>query len=237
MFKGLHILENIRRASGQLSDTYSYHSTTITNHALGEGLKYYSIGITKFLGNSLISRLTNLPEGAGDEQIRAMLRPDSEDGRGDWVDLAGLIAPKTVVDAFLDRVESGEVDTPEALSAGFSRMQENYYSYEWTWAYDKIKEFFNIDPQTITAKDVAFIVKRWKDAVVGLDNMLYEDAKKEFSLSSMTGFGADGSKEEKVKDFSTVRGDFDSNPFVMEVLDHIRRKTALGMNLISRLRK
>ena len=84
---------------------------------------------------------------------------------------------------------------------------------------------------------MAFIVKRWKDAVVGLDNMLYEDAKKEFSLSSMTGFGADGSKEEKVKDFSTVRGDFDSNPFVMEVLDHIRRKTALGMNLISRLRK
>jgi len=80
-------------------------------------------------------------------------------------------------------------------------------------------------------------VKRWKDAVVGLDNMLYEDAKKEFSLSSMTGFGADGSKEEKMKDFSNVRGDFDSNPFVTEVLDHIRRKTALGAGLTSRLRR
>ena len=33
-------------------------------------------------------------------------------------------------------------------------------------------------------------------AVVGLDKMVYADAKKEFSLSAMTGFGADGSREE-----------------------------------------
>ena len=32
---------------------------------------------------------------------------------------------------------------------------------------------------------------------MGLDKMVYEDAKKEFSLTSMTGFGADGSSEEK----------------------------------------
>ena len=31
--------------------------------------------------------------------------------------------------------------------------------------------------------------------------MVYEDAKKEFSLASMTGFGADGSRLEKELDF------------------------------------
>ena len=31
--------------------------------------------------------------------------------------------------------------------------------------------------------------------------MVYDDAKKEFSLASMTGFGADGSRAEKEMDF------------------------------------
>ena len=92
-----------------------------------------------------------------------------------------------------------------------------------------------MDPETITADDVTAIVKRWKEAVVGLDKMVYADAKKEFTLSAMTGFGADGSHEEKEQDFEQVRGTFESNPFVKEVLNHIERKTALGNELIERI--
>ena len=51
----------------------------------------------------------------------------------------------------------------------------------------------------------------------------------------MTGFGADGSQEIKEKDFSQVRGDFESNSFVTAVLEHIRVKEALGNELIARL--
>ena len=51
----------------------------------------------------------------------------------------------------------------------------------------------------------------------------------------MTGFGADGNKEDKEQDFEHVRGDFESNAFVTAVLDHIRVKEALGDELISRL--
>ena len=82
------------------------------------------------------------------------------------------------------------------INGDFMRMHINYYTYEWTWAYEKMIEFFKLDPDTITASDIIRIVERWKDAVIGLDKMVYEDAKKEFSLSSMTGFGADGTKFE-----------------------------------------
>ena len=75
-----------------------------------------------------------------------------------------------------------------------------------------------------------------KEAVVKLDKMVYEDAKKEFSLASMTGFGADGTKIEKEQDFEQVRGDFDTNPFVTAVLEHIKTKDALGSELIERLK-
>jgi len=81
------------------------------------------------------------------------------------------------------------------------------------------------------------IVEVWKESVIGLDRMVYDDARKEFSLSSMTGFGADGTQDERKLDFEQVRGDFESNPFVTAVLKHIDEKTALGNELINRIGK
>ena len=58
--------------------------------------------------------------------------------------------------------------------------------------------------------------------------MVYEDAKKEFNLNSQTDFGVDGDHSQQVADFESVRGSFESNSFVQEVLKHIERKTALS---------
>ncbi|MBQ6437413.1 MAG: DUF4954 family protein [Bacteroidales bacterium] len=235
MIKGIRLLQNLQYSSGELSDVYSYHSTKIHNSALRNGIRYYRTAITKFLGNSIIKRLENLPAGATDEQLRAALVPTAKAGTGYWVDISGMIAPKGEVDGLLARVASGEVSSIEEVHKAFADMHAHYYDYEWTWAYDQYKDFFGVDMQTITKSEVIDIVNQWKEAVIGLDRQLYEDARKEFDLASMTGFGADGSKEVKEQDFEQVRGVFESNSFVTAVLDHIRVKEALGDELIGRL--
>jgi hypothetical protein len=132
-------------------------------------------------------------------------------------------------------IESGVLMDVDAIHARFVEMHANYYTYEWTWAYQCICEFYHLDPATITAADIIDIVRRWKDAVVWLDQQVYEDARKEFSLSSMTGFGVDGTRLEQTQDFEQVRGAFESNPFVIATLEHIERKSLLGDSLIERL--
>jgi len=234
MFKGIKLLQNLQYSSGELSDIYSYHSTKIRNSSLKNGIRYYRTAITKFLGNSIITRLKGMPAGASDEEIRRLLRPSTEVGVGPWVDISGLIAPKSAVDALLARITQGEVGL-DGVSEAFHRMHEHYYEYEWTWAYDKFGDFFGYPLESVTAEQVKDIVEQWKTAVIGLDRDLYEDARKEFNLAAMTGFGADGSKEDKEHDFSEVRGDFESNSFVTAVLDHIKTKEALGNELIARL--
>ena len=235
MFKGRETLKNLRYASGELSDIYSFHSAKIRNSALVKGIRFYEIAIHKFLGNSVIKRLEGI-NFRSNEEIRARLKPDTSIGSGEWVDISGLIAPKSEIDALIDGIESGVVNRLKYINAEFERMHQNYYTYEWTWAYDKLEEFYGINPENITAEDIIHIVEKWKESVVGLDRMVYEDAKKEFSLASMTGFGADGSRLEKELDFEQVRGDFESNPFVTAVLKHIEVKTALGDELIGRMR-
>jgi acetyltransferase-like isoleucine patch superfamily enzyme len=237
MFKGIQLLKNLQHSSGELSDVYSYHSAKIRNGSLKRGLELYRTAITKFLGNSIIKKLENLPAGASDEVIRAALKPEMEGGEGKWTDLSGLIAPKRLVDSLLDRIESGEVSDLETVDREFRQMHADYYRLEWSWAYDKYADFFGFPLETITALQVRDIVMKWKAAVIGLDEMLYEDARKEFNLASMTGFGADGSREDKELDFEQVRGAFESNSFVKAVLEHIRVKRALGDELLGRLRQ
>ena len=237
MFKAVGILEGIVAASGDMSDKYSYMGAKIRSSSLRNGLKYYNIAINKFLGNSVIKRLEGI-DFTSDEQIRERLRPDTLTGKGDWVDVSGMIAPKSEVESLMDDIEQGRVTDVAQMHSRFLDMHSHYYDYEWAWAYDRISLFYGISPEKITAADVIDIVEQWKNAVVGLDRMVYEDAKKEFSLSAMTSFGADGDVDTRNLDFAEVRGgQFESNPFVMETLDHIRRKTELGDELISRLRK
>ncbi len=45
-------------------------------------------------------------------------------------------------------------------------------------AYEKLEEFYGIKPENITTADIIRIVEKWKEAVVGLDRMVYDDAKK-----------------------------------------------------------
>ena len=236
MLKGVKLLHNLQYSSGELSDVYSYHSTKIRNSSLRNGIRFYETAITKFLGNSIIKKLENLPAGASDEVLRAALLPTVEGGSGNWVDISGMIAPKGVVDDLLAKIAGGEVASIEEVSKAFADMHARYYEYEWTWAYEQYKDFFGVDMTEITKEDVIDIVLKWKEAVIGLDRQLYEDARKEFSLAAMTGFGADGSRIEKEQDFEQVRGDFESNSFVTAVLDHIRVKEALGDELIARLK-
>ena len=238
MIKGLLTLENLRYASGELSDVYSFHSVKITNHSLKRGMELYRIAIDKFMGNSLISRLQE-SDGSFQElseaQLQAKLRPETPVGSGEWVDISGLIAPKSEIAALMSGIENGDITSLEEIRSAFKQMSDNYYSYEWTWAFQHIQQLYGINPSKITRAEAVSLIEKWRDAVVRLDNMVFEDARKEFDLASKTGFGADGDKSQKESDFEQVRGGFESNDFVRSVLDHINAKTALGQKAVAAL--
>lgn len=236
MFQGIEVLNDLQRTCGRTSQTYTYKSCKIKASSLKKGLDYYQIAITKFLGNSIISRLESR-EWNSNEDIRACLAPDSDKGLGKWSDLAGLIIPRTEIVDLLDEIEIGKIDNIELINEKFNALHKNYYSMEWTWAWDKIQSFYNIDPDTITAKDIIPIVEKWKKSVIQLDELIYEDARKEFSLPTHTSFGLDGSKEDRVNDFEQVRGNFEKNPFVETVLKHIESKSNLAYKIVDRLEK
>lgn len=234
MWKGREILEQIRQIAGETTEVYSYQNCKIRNSSLRNGLKFYTIGIQKFLGNSLISRLSKT-QWTNLDELRQALRPDSEIGVGEWVDCSGLIAPKSEINRLQDEIENGTITSLELIQERFVEMHKNYYSYEWAWALEKLLLVWNKELKDVTLDDICKTIEEWKKAVVGLDKMVYEDAKKEFNLNAHTGFGVDGDDQENTLDFENVRGKFESNSFVLAVLQHIKNKTELGDGMLARL--
>ena len=233
MWRGREVLNELQALSGENTEVYGYKNCKIRNSSLKHGRELYTIGIQKFLGNSLISRLEK-NEWHTLGQMRAALRPDSEAGLGDWVDMAGMIAPRSEVTKLLNDIEAGQLSL-DAIQARLVEMHANYYSYEWTWALNKLEQVWGCSVEDVTLAQVRKAVEDWKTAVVKLDHMVYDDARKEFDLNSQTGFGVDGDREQAEADFEEVRGSFESNSFVKAVLEHIEIKTALGDKILSRL--
>jgi hypothetical protein len=236
MWRGREILRNLQKTSGVKSDFYSYENTKITRYSLERGISLYTVGIIKFLGNSLISRIEK-----GDcstlDNLRETLRSTSAYGTGKWVDLAGIFAPQELVENLLDRIEKGDITHLPEIEKEFHQWHSGYYEMEWTWARELIEQEFNCMLDSITPEEVIAIIETWRKAVVDLDEMLYEDARKEFRISAQTGFGTDGGAVECALDFSEVRGEFEHNPAVVAIREHIRNKTELGEKIISWLRQ
>ncbi|MCR4663919.1 MAG: DUF4954 family protein [Paludibacteraceae bacterium] len=239
MLQGKEILTELQQISGENTEVYGYRNCKIRNGSLRHGIRYYDLGIAKFLGNSLISRIEK--KIAPDtkhltiDRVREMLVPDTEIGKGEWIDLSGLIAPKSEITRLMNEIEEGRLSLSD-VQQRFVSLHENYYTYEWTWALDVLETIWKCKVSKVTMEQIVKTINHWQDAVVELDNMIYDDAKKEFDLNSQTGFGADGNDEQRKKDFESVRGRFESNPFVTEVKAHIARKSALGdkmRNLLS----
>ena len=235
MFEGIRILEMLKEASGNRADNYYYKKSIIRNASLHKGLKYYQTGIIKFLGNSFITRIQDA-DVSSDEGLRRALRRDNPVGAGHWLDISGLICPASEIEKLCDDLTEGKVRDLVELGSRFGQIASDYYSYEWTWAYDAIEKFWGYDLANITRSQAIDLISQWKNAVISLDKLIYDDAGKEFELTSMTGFGVDGDKVRRDADFTAVRGGgFNENPFVLEVLDHMRRKGELGDRMIARL--
>jgi len=237
MINGRAILLELLHASGETAPYYTYKGMIIKNSALLRGIDLYEKAVWKFLGNSLISRLQRMRINSP-EDVREALKKDTPLGSNTrWLDLTGMICPSDTIDYLLDSIENKKIHSLEEVNATIRSIHKNYYTYEWSWAVDVFKQFYTTPVDEFSPVDVIEVTKRWMKAVLEIDQLLYNDAKKEFSLIKQTGFGIDGDKVVRQLDFDEVRGEFETHTEVSSIRDHMAKKEALGNEVITKMEK
>lgn len=235
MLTGRSKLIQIRDSSAENVDTYIFDKMKIEKYSLERGIQLYEMAIWKFLGNSIITRLQERTF-LTNEELRNQLKPDTTFGKGYWVDLSGIICPHEALVQLLNAIENNGITSLEEVNSALANLHNNYYNFEWTWAVDALKGFYGKGVEEYTPLDVIAIVEKWKESVLTIDKYLYEDAKKEFSMVKMTGFGVDGQNGAREEDFIQVRGEFERNNTVKAIKIHMEKKEALGNEMIDRMK-
>ena len=234
MMNASEMLNDLLRVSGETARTYSYKDGVIKASSLRKGLQYYSYAIDKFLGNTLISRIM-CSEFSTFAELLDCFVPESDYGEGEWVDIAGMIASEDAVSALIYDIESGIVNNVYLLHERFKKIHNDYYRSEWKWAYTAIKKYFGVDLKVVTRQELEALVIRWKESVLALDRLIYEDARKEFQLKSMTAFLKDNDSGIVQSDQLQMDVLFEADPFVRSVKEHMKNKSDLAGQVLAKL--
>ncbi len=166
-----------------------------------------------------------------------------------WVDMAGMIAPRPVIDELCRQIDAGEFGSLRELDDAFLKIHQNYDFYRWLYVRGRLQRVFDIPSERMDAADLETnvrqwdcatdleeIVRQWETAAKELGAMRTADALKDFSPEMSVGFGIDHPEMARA-DHENSLGIPDENPHVRNIRDHYALDSRNASAAISRLRR
>jgi hypothetical protein len=217
---GIDILRRLQAEQGRNAESYKYSGCFISRSALMRGIRLYEMAIDRYIGDILIQRLTS---GSGIEK-------QTDDGTGFWLDMGGMFVPKKKLEETLLQIETGEMSDITRLHEAFAELHANCEQYEWNWVLEVLNGFYSVKDRELNA-----ILSRWKEASIELDEMICEDAKKEFGDKLTFVFGLDGVPEDRQKDIDFVRGRYEDLSLVKDLKQKIEQYEKIYQEIVKLL--
>ena len=236
MIKGLAEIKQLYQNASRELEFVNYNGIEMKRLLCKTAIKHYETGIRAYLGGLLADKLEAGCQGAAPFPLLKNLGDSTaQQHGGEWVDVLGLLAPRSAVESLCDRIESGTVADVAALHWELSALHEAYSENEWSWAQDAWATFAGKSPNEMSAAELRKAIEEWRDSAVKLDNLILNDAEKEFGTSTRIGFGIDGDSAVRDADFEAVRGTFDGNKFVKELKRHSEEVKARAERILKGL--
>ena len=223
--KGIEILNGLLNTLDETANFAWYQNCKIKKSAIKKGIELYEMAVNQFIGNKILEKL----EGKAIQSISdidQLFITKNEVGTGQWIDLAGMFAPKSEIDRLIQRIGSENM-TADDVQTELNSIFQHYSDYSWNFALSLIKN--NDFASLISTLEMS------KKAESTFSDMILRDAKKEFSQTAKTGFGIYGDEDDKNADFEAVRGNFLSNPFVLNVQESTKSKLQEIQDTIDKL--
>ena len=173
ILRGKKILERLREASGELQSQYNYHDYVINASSLRKGIKYYDIALRLYMGAVLKRAKKHGYFGV----------PTTEIGRGNWIDLSGLLLPESEETRLIHDIKNGTLETIQAVIDRFEEINSHYREYQWAWTYQMILDYYGLTE--ITEEDAEHIREEYVKARRIWIGEIRKDAEKEYEMGDV----------------------------------------------------
>lgn len=233
--RGIRALKSLEDRVRVELEYVQYRGVKIGLSWLDRGKKIYQTVLDKFLGDCLIERLTS-NDFSDESQLRQILKPKTDYGNGEWVDIGGMYAPKEAVNDIISQICDDKLKTLKDIRAGFGEIFDKYPEYCWNWAAALLEDKLGAPIEKAKKDDILNLIDTWHKETEKWYGIVLDDARKEFSESAMKGYGLDGDKKWQLKDFNAVRGEYDDNKFVKQINLEIQEVKHLSESVSEKVR-
>jgi hypothetical protein len=216
ILEGLRILKEIDKKNPPDQEIVEYKGINIRRQKLDHSIRQYELAIKIFIGNEIVKILDGLGDGFTFKEIRKSLSKNKITVSDKWIDMAGMVTPKSVIEELLDSMKSLHIRTVEDLAIRLQNIHNDYNKYTWSWCIKLIRDYYNVEMKDITPDQLIMLLNDWKESLKKQTESILADAKKEYDDKRRIGYGIDGDKKVQDEDFDAVRGLFEEDKFIIE---------------------
>lgn len=199
--QGMTILQNILNENSEnFLTSYNYNGCKISKAAAKRGLVIYQRAIDTYICWIL--------ERTKDDKLTSHFTHEDQ-----WIDVLGMYAPLKYIERLTEEIKIGKLTTIEMINEAFDTLYHNYLTLNTDWTKAFIANHLNIEVITEEQRQSLIEIGR-KSRAAMFDHMLI-DAKSEFSSTSKIGYGITPNHIDA--DFENVRGNYDTNPTIVEI--------------------
>jgi len=237
IFDGINLLNELHANVSKKQEFVTHKGISINRLMLRTSRRYYETAIHVYIGKLIVNRLKNTGELSSIEKIREILNPGKNNEDTKWVDLLGMVCSERAVNKIVSQIKSGETATVNQLQAELKSVFDNYETEAYNWGAGQIKKYSGVDVVNISKSELLKIITDWKTNSLKMITMILKDAEKEFDQNSKLGFGNDGDESVLQADFDSIRGDYDTNSFVVGLRKESADVEATFEDIINQLDK
>jgi hypothetical protein len=201
---------------------------------LKTGMKYYELALKVYLGAELVKLIEGLGVESLLKEISEVHKINEKEGVGEWIDMSGLFVPVSSYNKLADEISSGAIKNIPEINSALVELYDNYPMFALNWLIEFM--YKRLGKDIITIEDLINIISDWKVSSKKLNNMILNDASKEFDTNSQIGYGFINDEEIKRHDFDAVQGLFEENKFVNELKEETTQIEEKAYMIIENLR-
>ena len=207
--KGHDILKELYATTEKSRNTVLRKGLQIRRLMMKTSAKYYNLALKVYAAKNLAEVLEN------GEDLDTLLASTKKYQASEWVDILGLICRKDRVEGFEQAIMTGKIASVKETLTALKDMNAIYENDAKEHAMALIVQQLEKEPSDITKEDLKTVLADGAKAFVKLNKLIKEDAIKEFDSGAQIGYGIDGDAETVKADFEAVRGNKETNSFIV----------------------
>jgi NDP-sugar pyrophosphorylase family protein len=218
MRAGRSLLRRLHETTPKEKLSVQYGGVAIKRLLLRKGAKYYAHGVTRYLNGRVLDRIERAGAKTWREVQHALRHVSALRQPLAWTDVGGLLMPVERLQALEQEIVSGALASLDAVQRRFAEIAALSDADEWEYVCAAFAEDQGCAPEALTREQAETILAAHDEAAAALHAMVLDDSRKEFGAFARIGFGLGMSEEDRMADFTAVRGSADTNAVVQKLV-------------------